>query len=184
MGFFGRAQDRELCELVEESGRNVQRSSLLLRDLLADYPERAHLAHDMALCEQEGDRVTHDVIHRLNRARPRFSRRPRRPFDATDGHLLATALDDIVDYAEQTADTLGVYGVEAPMEQADALAEVLVGAAEQVATALRALRTGGDFSPQLVEIHWKDIFASLEAAVDACERVAHVLEGIQLKRRR
>jgi len=213
MGLFGRGQDRELCDLVEESGRNVQRSSLLLRDLLADYPERAHLSHDMFLCEQEGDRVTHDVIHRLNRARPRFSRRPSRPFDATDGYLLATALDDIVDFAEQTADTMSMYGVEAPMEQADALAEVLVGAAEQVAAALRALRTGSDLSPHLVEIHrlenegdrisrdgiaslfvngidpmvvirWKDIFASLEAAVDSCERVAHILEGIQLKRRR
>lgn len=125
---------------------------------------------------------------------------------------MATALDDIVDYAEQTADSLGLYGVEAPMEQAVALAGVLVGAAEQVARALRSLRTGGDYGPQLVEIHrlenegdrllrdgvaslfaggidpmvvirWKDIFESLESSVDACETVAHILEGIALKRR-
>ena len=31
-------------------------------------------------------------------------------------------------------------------------------------------------------IRWKDIFESLEAAVDACEHVAHVVEGIELKR--
>ena len=30
----------------------------------------------------------------------------------------------------------------------------------------------------MVVIRWKDIFESLEAAVDSCERVAHVLEGI------
>ena len=36
----------------------------------------------------------------------------------------------------------------------------------------------------MVVIRWKDIFESLEAAVDACETVAHVLEGITLKRRR
>jgi uncharacterized protein Yka (UPF0111/DUF47 family) len=99
------------------------------------------------------------------------------------------------------------------MEQAVALSEVLVGASEEVAQALRGLRTGADFAPQLIEIHrlenegdrlhrdgvaslfangidpmlvirWKDIFESLEAAVDACETVAHVLEGIALKRRR
>ena len=36
----------------------------------------------------------------------------------------------------------------------------------------------------MVVIRWKDIFESLEAAVDACETVAHVLEGIALKRPR
>ncbi|MGH2849111.1 MAG: hypothetical protein ACRDLP_00670 [Solirubrobacteraceae bacterium] len=35
----------------------------------------------------------------------------------------------------------------------------------------------------MVVIRWRDIFESLEAAVDACETVAHVLEGIGLRRR-
>ena len=99
------------------------------------------------------------------------------------------------------------------MEQAVEFTEVLVGAGEQIAKALRCLGTGTDLGPHLVEIHrlenegdrlqrdgvaslfvggidpmvvirWKDIFESLEAAVDACERVAHVLEGITLKQRR
>ena len=33
-------------------------------------------------------------------------------------------------------------------------------------------------------IRWKDIYESLESAVDACETVAHVLEGVTLKRTR
>jgi len=77
----------------------------------------------------------------------------RAPFDAGDGHALATALDDIVDYAEQVADTLGIYAVEASMEAAVDLADVLVGAAEQVSRALRCLRTGTESAPHLVEIH-------------------------------
>jgi uncharacterized protein len=36
----------------------------------------------------------------------------------------------------------------------------------------------------MVVIRWKDIFESLEAGVDACEHVAHLLEGIALKRGR
>jgi uncharacterized protein Yka (UPF0111/DUF47 family) len=197
-------------DLLDEAGRNIQHTALLLRDLVTDYPERADLARALYLREQEGDRIAHDVIHRLNggnRSRP-----PRAPFDSADGHALATALDDIVDHAEETADRLGLYGVEAPMEQAVQLADVLVGATEQVARALRSLRGGGDLSPNLVEIHrlenegdrisreavaalfadgidpmvvirWKDVYDSLESAVDACEHVAHVLEGIVLKRR-
>ena len=35
----------------------------------------------------------------------------------------------------------------------------------------------------MVVIRWKDIFESLEAAVDACETAANVLEGIAIKQR-
>jgi uncharacterized protein Yka (UPF0111/DUF47 family) len=203
-----RSIDTGVLDLFEESGRNVQRATLLLRDLLAEYPERADLARDLLLCEQEGDRIAHDIIHRLNGG---GAGRP--PMDPFDGHVLATTLDDIVDYAEQAADELSLYAVEAPMEQAGAIADVLVGAGEQVARALRCLRSGAELAPHLVEIHrlenegdrlsrdavaslfangidpmvvirWKDIFETLEASVDACEKVAHVLEGISLKRRR
>jgi uncharacterized protein len=203
-----RSTDTRVLELFEESGRNVRRATVLLRDLLNDYPEHGELAQDLLVCEHEGDRITHDIIHRLNGG---GTGRP--PLDPGDGHVLATALDDIVDYAEQAADELSLYAVEAPMEQAGLLADVLVGAGEQVERALACLRTGQAIAPHLVEIHrlenegdrlsraavaalfvtgvdpmvvirWKDIFETLEASVDACEKVAHVLEGISLKRRR
>ena len=131
--------DIEVLALFEESGHNVERAALLLRDLLVDYPERADLARELVLCEHEGDRIAHDIIHRLkggdgNRA----------PMDPIDGYQLATALDDIVDFAEQAADNMGLFRVEAPMEQASQMGDVLVGAGEQVARALRSLRTGSD----------------------------------------
>jgi uncharacterized protein Yka (UPF0111/DUF47 family) len=202
-----RSTDTGVLDLFEESGRNVQQATLLLRDLFAEYPERSDLARDVLLTEQEGDRITHDIIHRLNGG---GSGKP--PMDPVDGHQLATALDDIVDFAEQAADELSLYAVEAPMEQANLIADVLVGAGEQVAQALRCLRSGAEIAPHLVEIHrlenegdrlsrdavaslfahgidplvvirWKDIFETLEQSVDACEKVAHVLEGIFLKRR-
>jgi uncharacterized protein Yka (UPF0111/DUF47 family) len=198
--------DPELLALFEESGRNVQRVSLLLRDLLADYPEQAALARDVLLCEQEGDRIAHDILSRLAARGSRAAH-----MDAADVHALAGALDDIVDHAEEAADQLGLYGVEAPMEQAQEIAAVLVKCAEQVALGLRGLRNDADLGEHLVTIHrleneadrlmrdavaslfangidpmivirWKDIFDSLEAAVDACETVANVLEGMTLKR--
>jgi len=203
-----RSTDPVLAALVEEAGRNVERSALLLRELLAEFPEHATLAEDLSACEREGDRITHDIIHRLN-----GGRRVRAPFDTGDGYALATAIDDIVDHTEQAAAQLGLYGVEATMEQAVEFADVLVAAGAQIVQALRRLHAGEDLSVILVEIHrlenegdrlqrdgvaslfvqgidpmvvirWKDIFESLEAAVDACETVAHVLEGITLKQRR
>src|SRR5438309_1803243 len=124
MRLLGRDLDTALMGLVEEAARNVQRCGLLLRELLRDYPEHATLAQDLKVCEQEGDRITHDIIYRLAGA---GRGRVRAPFDAGDGYALATALDDIVDHCEQAAAQLGLYGVEAPMEQAVELTEVLVG---------------------------------------------------------
>jgi uncharacterized protein Yka (UPF0111/DUF47 family) len=201
-----RRPDPVLLELFEQAGRNVQRASLMLRDMLADFPESSGLARDIYVCEQEGDRITHDILHRLAERGAKRSH-----MDAADVHALAVALDDIVDYAEEAADQLGRYGVEAPMTQAEEIASLLVLAAEEVAGSVRQLRNGMELGPRLVEIHrlendadqlvrdavaslfaqgidpmivirWKDIFETLEAAVDASETVANVLEGISLKR--
>jgi uncharacterized protein Yka (UPF0111/DUF47 family) len=51
-----------------------------------------------------------------------------------------------------------------------------------VRAAVAALFVDG-IDPMAV-IRWKDIFETLEAAVDACETVANVLEGVCLKRGR
>jgi uncharacterized protein Yka (UPF0111/DUF47 family) len=203
-----RAPDPQILGLFEESGRNIQRGALLLQELLTGYPERSGLAREILLCEQDGDRIAHDILHR-------FAQLPTRgaAFDPADVHALTVMLDDIIDYTEACADQLGLYHVEAPMAQSLDIAAVLVSASEHVSNALRGLRSGGDAGPDLVEIHrleneadrlhrgavaslfaagidpivvirWKDIFESLEQAVDACESVANILEGMQLKRRR
>ena len=199
--------DGELLRLMAAAGENVNATARLLRDLLDSYPERAELAEAIRDREHDGDKIAHDLIHRLNADVAVAA-----PFNSTDGYALATAIDDIVDYAEEAADRLGLYGIEAPMEQASALADVLVAASAQVGAALAGLATQKDIAAHLVEIHrlenagdrisregvgalfaggidpmvvirWKDVFESLESAVDACEHVAHVLEGITLKRR-
>jgi uncharacterized protein Yka (UPF0111/DUF47 family) len=196
----------ELLSLFEESGRNVHRAACLLRDLFAEYPEKPELAQEVLRCEHEGDRIAHEILSRLAERGSRAAN-----LDPADVHALTGALDDIVDLAEEAADQLGLYGVEAPMEQAQQLAELLVSATDRVAESLRELRDGVDIAADLVEIHrieneadrivraavaslfvegidpmmvirWKDIFETLESAVDACETVANVLEGITLKR--
>ena len=196
-----------LLELFDDAGRNVRRTTVMLRDMLAAFPDDTGLARDISECEDRGDRIAHDILHRLAQRGARRSH-----MDAADVHALTVALDDIVDFAEEAADQLGRYAVEAPIAAAEDIAGLLIAAAVQVAAGLHQLRNGMDFGEHLVEIHrleneadqlvraavaslfaqgidpmivirWKDIFESLEAAVDACETVANVLEGIALKRR-
>jgi uncharacterized protein Yka (UPF0111/DUF47 family) len=201
---FRPARDERLLELLEEAGRNASRAAALLTEMLSDYPERSDLAREILLREQEGDRITHDVILRIAQA-------PRRAaIDSRDVYDLIHALDDVVDHAEEAADSLGLYGIEAPMEQAQELAAVLEQAALAVQHALERLHAGEEMNGHLVRIHelendgdrvsreaiaslfatgidpmvvirWKDVFESLEQGIDACETVAHVLEGIALK---
>ena len=200
--------DPRVLDLFQESGRNVQRTALLLRELMSDYPESNGVGAEIVVCEHEGDRIAHDILHHVaqqdvRRALP----------EPTDVHALTGALDDIVDFAEEAADQLGRYAVEAPMLPAQEIADVLVRASDELGHALTGLHDGSDAGPHLVEIHrleneadrivreavgslfvngidpmvvirWKDIFESLEAAVDACETAANVLEGIALKRGR
>jgi uncharacterized protein Yka (UPF0111/DUF47 family) len=137
--------DPGLLALLARAGENIQDVSRLLRDLLVDYPEHADVIGEVQDREHVGDRIARDIIQRLsgNGHRPWFAEnRGRGALGVADGHALATALDDVVDFAEQTADALGVYGVEAPMEQSVELAKVLVAASDQVADALAAFGAG------------------------------------------
>jgi uncharacterized protein len=196
-------RDREFFDLFEEAGGNIVRAVGLLETMLENYPEHGELAREILICEQEGDRITHDIYQRLNQT---FVT----PIDREDILALASALDDIVDFTEEVADYLGLYKIEAPMEQAQQLTSVLHQAARQIEQALPRLRSFKDLSHYTVEINrlendgdritreaiaalfdngidpmvvirWKDIYERLEEAIDATEHVANIIEGIVIK---
>lgn len=199
-------KDRVFFDLLREEGDNALRAARLLHEMLGRWPdEREGLARDILKAEQEGDRITHDIVQRLNTT---FVT----PIDQQDIYGLATGLDDVVDYIEEAADFLGLYQIEAPMQQALDLAGVLVAACEQLAGALAELRGFKELDQYWIEIHrlendgdrisrdavaslfangidpmvvirWKDIFTVLERAIDATEAAAHIIEGIAIKNR-
>ena len=69
-------RDREFFDLFEEAGGNILRAAGLLEEMLLNFPERNELSRDILLCEQEGDRITHDILQRLNKTF-RHADRPR-----------------------------------------------------------------------------------------------------------
>src|SRR5690349_6391864 len=142
--------------------------------MMNTWPESEGLSREILLAEQEGDRITHDIVRRLNTT---FVT----PIDREDIYALATQMDDIVDFTEEAADFLGLYKIEAPMEQATALTKVLVASCEQLAMGLEKLPTFKDLDKYWVVIRWKDMFAVLEEAIDATETAAQIIEGIVIK---
>jgi uncharacterized protein len=196
-------RDQTFFDLFIEAGQNAVRAAKLLDEMMQTWPESAPLSREILLAEQEGDRITHDIVRRLNTT---FVT----PIDREDIYALATQMDDVVDFTEEAADFLGLYKIEAPMEPAQQLAKVLVQSCRLVAEAMPRLRGFKDISHYTVElnrlendgdritrealaslfengtdpmvvIRWKDIYDRLEDAIDATEQVAYILEGIVLK---
>ncbi|HEX3734714.1 MAG TPA: DUF47 family protein [Solirubrobacterales bacterium] len=196
-------RDRTFFDLFIEAGQNTVHAATLLDRMMNHWPEEAGISREILKAEQEGDRITHDIIKRLNTT---FVT----PIDREDIYGLATQMDDIVDFTEEAADFLGLYKIEAPMEQATALTKVLVAACEQLAAGLEHLRDFKDLDKYWIEIHrlenegdrisrdavaslfsngidpmvvirWKDMFAVLENAIDATETAAQIIEGIVIK---
>jgi predicted phosphate transport protein (TIGR00153 family) len=196
-------RDRTFFDLFIEAGKNTVNAAQLLDRMMDQWPEEGGLSRQIVEAENEGDRITHEIIKRLNST---FVT----PIDREDIYGLATQMDDIVDFTEEAADFLGLYKIEAPMEQAGALTKVLVASCEQLAMGLEHLRDFKDLDKYWIEIHrlenegdrisrdavaslfsngidpmivirWKDIFAVLENAIDATETAAQILEGIVIK---
>jgi predicted phosphate transport protein (TIGR00153 family) len=196
-------KDRRFFNLFEEAGTNILHAAELLGRLMKTWPDAGGLGREILICEQEGDRITHDIIHRLNSTSVT-------PIDREDIYALASALDDVVDFTEEAADFMGLYNIEAPMEQAQQLTAVLEEACRNLSQALLRLRNFQDLNHYFVEVNrlenegdritrealaslfkngidpmvvirWKDIFERLEHAIDACEHAANILEGIVVK---
>jgi uncharacterized protein len=196
-------KDKVFFDLFNQAGQNTLRAAKLLQEMLDQWPDEKGLQREILLAEQEGDKITHDIIQRVQTT---FVT----PLDGGDIYSLATQLDDIVDYIDETAEFLGLYNVEAPMEQSQELALVLLDAARQLEQAMPRMRNFGDihhFTGELhrlehegdrltrkalaalfeegvdpmVVIRWKDIVDRLEAAIDSTERVGDTLESIVIK---
>lgn len=190
--------------LFEQAGENLERTTGLLAELVADWPDQGNERRfDLKELETQGDRITHDLIHHLNV-------KAATPFPVSDAHELISELDDVVDLAEEVADYMGLYRIEAATEQAIALATVLHKAGAELARALRSLRRPADLRPHVVALYalehegdrierdalsslfdggidpmvvirWKDIYERLEEAIDACRHAGNTLEGLIVK---
>ena len=204
-GLFASAPRYEsFYALFEQAGANLEQATRLLAKLITEWPDDGtRLRFELKELETHGDRITHDVIQHLNV-------RAATPFSVSDAHELISELDDVVDLAEEAADFMGLYRIEAATEQAIALASVLARAGTELAAALAKLRRPGDLRPHIVALYelehegdrlerdalsslfdggidpmvvirWKDIYERLEAAIDACRHAGNTLESLSVK---
>ena len=198
------SRDRIYNQLFAQFADIAVRSATELEQMLEHFPEgSAERLKTLQDLENDGDTTLHEIRSNLNTS---FVT----PIDREDILELGSAFDDVIDFTEETADYLGLYAIEAPMEQAQHLASILRQATEQLQLAVPHVRDFGDASKFIHEVHrlenegdkasrravaslfragvdpmvvirWKDIFERLEQAIDACERVADVIDEIIVK---
>jgi predicted phosphate transport protein (TIGR00153 family) len=194
----------EFYSLFATAGENALEAARLVERRFREHPNSGVTQEQVKSVETAGDGLTRDLITLLNTQYIT-------PFDRDDIFLLATEIDDVVDYLEEASDRLGLYGVEMPTRHAVEQCAVIVRACEQLAIAcdnlkglrgvqdalieLKRLEDEGDqilrdalaalFRDEridpLIVIRWKDIYEGLERALDACETTANVIANIVVK---
>ena len=198
-----RGRDDVFFDLLEASAQTGAEAARLLLALLEQFPDGADCATRISALEERADGITQEIVRRL-------SREVAAPLERTDILELARALDDITDHIEESGAAFALYRVEASMVQADAMAAVLVAATSELCCAVRKAVRLQPIADHTVEVHrlenegdrlvgdaiaslfidgidplvvlrWMDIFEQLEAAIDATERAAFVLESIVIK---
>ena len=194
----------EFYDLFARAGANALEAARRAETRFREHPSSSVSQADVKAIETAGDEITHDLVQLLNTQYVT-------PFDREDIYGLATAIDDVVDHIDEASELLELYAVEQPARQAIEQSRILVAAVEQLARALASLKgmrgvqdalvqvkrmedegdrvvreaIGSLFQDAridpLVVIRWKDIFESLEDALDACETAANVLGNIVVK---
>ena len=116
---------KELADLIVQGSHE-------LKALMASFDDVERRRFNIETIEKKGDKVTHATVELLHKT---FIT----PLDRNDIHLLITNMDDILDLIEDSAQSISMYDVRSVTPDAARLAEICVGCAENVQTAVGLL---------------------------------------------
>lgn len=189
-------------ELLEAAADNAHKAGQLFDTAVrTNDPSRwAEFRRQMKEVEHAGDRITHDLIDRLNQT---FVT----PIEREDILALTHALDDVADLLDATTERLVLYRIGKVMPAVTELSSIIVEGTQELTHLVRHLRTMSDQKDirarikhchalenqadsiyhtalaQIFEnptdpielIKWKELLAQVEEATDQVEFVAQVI---------
>ena len=196
-------RDEGFFVLFNELAKRLKEAARLLTRLLAEPDRLEHYVAAIKTVEHEADVLTHDVRARIDRS---FVT----PIDREDIHLLATELDDVIDLIDGTARRVAMFHISESRDPAMQLGDTILRAANHIEAGVAAIKVPavvaensrqikrleeeGDAiyqdavgklflgQPDALEVmKWKELYDTLERALDQCQGVGHVLESISLK---
>jgi predicted phosphate transport protein (TIGR00153 family) len=200
-----RANDRTITDMLESQGANLVKATSSLFELVTDFKMVAERNSKIKDLEHEGDQIAHNLFTLLAQT---FVT----PLDREDISRLASAIDEVLNYTDGTADRFVLFKIKEPTPYMLELAKMLLSASQEIyllMTQIRKLKKANELVEhcraikryehegdkiyrtaiaELFEtdnaikiIKLKEIYETLEGALDRCQEVADIVEDIALK---
>ena len=196
-------RDEAFYPLFEAAAQNASGAARQFAAALSSLPMSETTNKSIAAAEKTGDEITRSVRHRLETSLVT-------PFDREDIQSLAGALDDVMDEIRAAADLTYLHNVPTILPGVEALANLLLKAADvniRLVGRLRSLKdisadvdeidaieseADGQFRRVMVELfngthdamdilRWKDVVEAVEGAINAIERASDIIQSISVK---
>jgi len=201
-----RANDNEIMTLLEDQATNLVKATSVLAESISNYStlkEKNSILKDL---EHEGDQFTHKLFTIIDKT---FIT----PLDKEDISELTSTIDQVLDATYGTSDRLVLFKIQKPSRYMQELADLLLTASQEIHRAVTQLHKikhqnlidyckgisncehEGDkvYRNAIAElfetndaveiIKCKEVYETLEGALDRSRDVADVIEDIALKYR-
>jgi len=199
--------DDKFFDLFEQAADILYQGAVLLQDMMAKHETLGQRLDDLICLEQTGDKITEQIIDKLNET---FMT----PFDREDIYSLARELDEILDSVCSTVEKMVIYKTGKPDEKFKEMVDVFVRATGKVKECVYCLRKVKSHTVKIMDlcyeikkyesdgdkiyrqgvaelfncsddaitvIKWKEVFEQMETALDRCEKIAKVIRGVVVK---
>ena len=196
-------RDEKFFDLFNDLAARLTQCARLLHELFTSPGRLDELCLAIKAIEHEADQLTYKVIARIDTS---FVT----PLDREDIYMLASRLDDVIDLLDGTARRFEMLHLSTVTPHATELNRVLLQAAERIQVAVSSIRKPKLVTEHTAEIkrleeegdaiyheavgalftgtpnpldvmRWKEMYDTLERAIDSCMGVAQALQSISLK---
>jgi uncharacterized protein Yka (UPF0111/DUF47 family) len=196
-------RDEGFFALFNQLAGKMKQAAELLQSMFQSPERLTHYVGEIKKVEHEADAVIHEVATRLDRS---FIT----PLDREDIYRLAQELDTVVDLIDGTARRAAMFRLRESRPNAARIAAILQEAVNELEQSVRQVKdrrsvashtlaikkfeeagdaayaeaVGGLFegTPDPIDvIKWKELYDTLEEALDRCQTASIVLESISLK---
>lgn len=201
-----RANDVEIMNVLQNQANNLVNASKVLFELIGNYSTLNEKNAILKNLEHEGDQLTHRLFTIIDKA---FIT----PLDKEDISELTSSIDQVLDGTYGASDRLVLLKIQRPSQYMQEFANLLLTACQEIYKGVVELHKGKresllehskaisncehegdniyrlaianlfDTDDAIEIIKLKEIYETLESALDRCRDVADVIEDIALKYR-
>ena len=128
-----RANDKTITDMLESQGANLVKATSSLFELVINFNMVAERNSKIKDLEHEGDQIAHKLFTLLAQT---FVT----PLDREDISRLASAIDEVLNYTDGTADRFVLFKIREPTPYMLELAKILLSASQEIYLLMTQLR--------------------------------------------